>query len=230
MNARRILPLVCVALTCAASAAPRVAAPARVVLADHGRAVAAIVIPPGGTPADHRAAEILRDTIATINGARLTITEGEPSPRPSTAQVIIGVRHASLPPALREEAARLKPDGYLVATEGNRLYIASGGHKGSVYGVVHLLETQFGCRHFSPTVALMPPRASVVVSALHDIDNPVNEFRVVNGDFSRDADYRDCSGWTRQTNCSGAGTTSTRSTSFCRPMTTSRRTPSTSPW
>jgi hypothetical protein len=67
----------------------------------------------------------------------------------------------------------------------------SGGHKGSVYGAVHLLEKYFGCRVFSPTVRVFPPRDTLALPQLSDRDGPVNRFRVVNGEFSRDADYRD---------------------------------------
>ena len=44
---------------------------------------------------------------------------------------------------------------------------------------------------FSPTVRVFPPRDTVALPQVSDRDGPVNRFRVVNGEFSRDADYRD---------------------------------------
>ncbi|MGE5358405.1 MAG: DUF4838 domain-containing protein [Bacteroidales bacterium] len=178
-------------IICGASATTRSAPAGRFVLAEKGRAVATIVLPAPPTPADRRAAEILRDTVVRMNGAQLPIVERDQPASASAAEVLIGMPRQSLPAALRTEAATLRADGFLVATAGSKLYVVSGGHKGSIYGVVDLLEKQFGCRKFSPTVDVVPPRASVSLPAVHLLDNPANQLRIVNGDFSRDADYRD---------------------------------------
>jgi hypothetical protein len=44
---------------------------------------------------------------------------------------------------------------------------------------------------YSPTVEVFPKHDTLAIGTFTDIDNPVNQFRVVNGDFSRDANYMD---------------------------------------
>ena len=84
----------------------------------------------------------------------------------------------------------MQPGGFLDVVSTRAVYIVSGGGKGSIYGVVHLLEKYFGCRKYSPTADFFPPRALALRRAF-DVDNPVNDFRFVNGDFIHDPDYRD---------------------------------------
>jgi hypothetical protein len=172
-----------------AGASAREAASAGVVLASGGRPVATIAVPAGARPADRRAAEILRDAVRAMSGATLPIAE---KARPGRdREVAIGFAGKDLPGAVKNSAAGLGDDGFLVATAGGSLYIVSGGDKGAIYGVVHLLETYLGCRVFSPTVRVFPARDTLVLPRISDRDAPANRFRVVNGEFSRDADYRD---------------------------------------
>ena len=159
------------------------------ILVNKGKAKAAIVIPATGSPADRRAAEILQSSVRKMSGVSLPIFEKR---RPgSHAEIAIGFAGDKLPKAVSSSATSLKEDGFLVASSGRNVYILSGGHKGSVYGVVHLLEKYFGCRKFSPTVEVFPMRNTLTLDPVHDTENPVNDFRVINGEFSRDLDYRD---------------------------------------
>jgi hypothetical protein len=67
----------------------------------------------------------------------------------------------------------------------------SGGGRGAVYGVIHLLEKYYGCRKYSPSVDVFPRRTDLVLGCIFDADNPVNEVRIVHGEFALDPDYRD---------------------------------------
>ena len=160
-------------------------------LVENGQSVFAIVIPAGADEIDRRAASILQDAFFKMSGARLSIEEKTKPGRMN--EILIGFPKAQLPRSFRSSLSKLKPDGFLV-TLGRNLYIASGGGKGSIYGVVHLLEIFFGCRRYSPTAEVFPKRDKLVLPPLFDAENPVNEFRTVNGEFSKDPDYRD---WNR---------------------------------
>ena len=164
------------------------AAPA-FVLVSRGVPSATIIVPPGAGPAERRAAEILQSTVRAMSGATLPLVE---KARPGKErEIVIGFGAAALPRAVAAVAAGLGEDAFVVATAGRNLYVVSGGHKGSVYGVVHLLEKYFACRVFSPTVRVFPRLDTLALPQFSDRDGPVNRFRVVNGEFSRDADYRD---------------------------------------
>ena len=135
-----------------AAALPAPAKPYRFVLVDKGKPAATIVVPRGGDPASRRAAELLQDGVRQMSGAVLPILEKDRPGR--TPEVVIGFRDDEVPAALL--GALLTDDGFLVATSGQSLFIRSGGHKGSIYGVVHLLERYLGCRRYSPTAAVFP--------------------------------------------------------------------------
>ncbi len=159
------------------------------VFVDHGRAAAAIVIPADGGSVELRAAEILQSSIRKMSGVTLPIRAAEaPGPGPVAA---IGFDGDDLPPALASLRSTVRTDGFLIGTTTGSLFIISGGGKGAVYGVVHLLEKHFGCRMFSPTAEVFPHREDLAIGCLLERENPANEVRIVNGDFARDPDYRD---------------------------------------
>jgi hypothetical protein len=206
-----LLPFLLVAVI--ASAAPQ-AKPPRVVLVNNGAPACTIVVPSPASAIDRRAAEILQSSVRKMTGAVLPIAEMR-GPRPLTGEtpvpldrpingvsrgtgvppvgtsIRIGFPREALPTSLASAAKGLRDDGFLVATSGRDLYIVSGGHKGAIYGVVHLLEKHFGCRTFSPTVEVFPGRDTLRLGAVLETDNPVNEFRVINGEFGRDPDHQD---------------------------------------
>ena len=161
--------------------------PDGITLVDGGRPAAAIAIPRGGDPFNRRAAEILQDGIRRMSGGLLPILEKD-TPAPS-GEVAIGFPADAVPAEV--PAPPRRGDGFVVATSGGSLYVRSEWHKGAIYGVVHLLEQHFGCRRFAPGVALFPQRRTIALGAVRDLDHPANQIRIVNGDFSKDADLRD---------------------------------------
>ncbi len=168
----------------AQSSAPRT-------LVENGQSVFTIVISAGAGEIEHRAAAILQDAFFKMTGVRLSIEEKNKPGR--TDEILIGFPKTQWPRFWLSSLSKLKADGFLVAL-GRNVYIASGGGKGSIYGVVHLLEKYFGCRRYSPTVEVFPKRDKLILPPLFDLINTANEFRVVNGEFARDPDYRD---WNR---------------------------------
>ena len=159
------------------------------VFVDHGRPAAAIEIPEGAGDAERRAAEILRSSVLKMSGADLPIrTAAEPG---LPGVVAIGFPRKDLPPVLVSSLPSLRHDGFAIATSTGNLYIAGGGGKGVVYGVVHLLEKYFGCRRYSPSVEVFPRQNDLALGCTFEVDNPVNEVRIVNGEFALDPDYRD---------------------------------------
>jgi len=159
------------------------------VFVDHGRPAAAIEIPEGAGDVDRRAAEILRSSVLKMSGVDLPIrAAGEPG-RPGV--VAIGFPQKDLPPVLVSSLPSLRHDGFAIATSTGNLYIAGGGGKGVIYGVVHILEKYFGCRRYSPSAEVFPQRNDLALGCTFEVDNPANEVRIVYGEFALDPDYRD---------------------------------------
>jgi hypothetical protein len=159
------------------------------VFVDHGRPAATIVIPEAAGAVERRAAEILQSSIRKMSGVTLPVmAAGAPGPGHAAA---IGFDGDDLPPALASLRSSVRTDGFLVGTTTGNLYVISGGGKGAVYGVVHLLEKHFGCRMYGPAAGVFPHRDDLALGCLLERENPANEVRIVNGDFARDPDYRD---------------------------------------
>src|SRR5512136_2582082 len=205
MSARRPLPLAAALLVSALLLAPACAVrqgcgssprPVQVnmcgrafVFVDHGRPAARIEIPPDADESARRAAEILRTSVLKMSGVDLPVRETAAPDRPGAA--VIGFPGTDLPPLVESSLPTLREDGFILATSTGNLYITGGGGKGLVYGVVHLLEKYLGCRKFSPTAEVFPKTDDIVLGCLFDSQNPGNEVRIVNGDFSQDADWLD---------------------------------------
>ena len=173
------------------------------VFVDRGRPAASIAIPEGAGETERRAAEILRTSILKMSGVDLPVREADEPGRPGVAA--IGFPAEDLPPTAASSLPSLRPDGFLIATSTGNLYISGGGARGVIYGVVHLLEKYFGCRRYSPTAEVFPPRDDLAVGCLFEVDTPVNEVRIVNGDFALDPDYRDWMRLHTQADLYGAG-------------------------
>jgi hypothetical protein len=159
------------------------------VFVDKGRPAAVIEIPDGAGETERRAAEILQSSVQKITGVALPVMAVAEPGRENVAAV--GFEKEHLPRDLASQVSSLRPDGFLVATSSRNLYVVSGGGRGAVYGVVHLLEKYFGCRKYSLTAEVFPGRNDLVLGCTFDLDNPVNEVRIVHGEFALDPDYRD---------------------------------------
>jgi len=159
------------------------------VLVDHGRPAARIEIPEGAGDIERRAAEVLRSSVLKMSGVDLPVLAVREPGKPGVAA--IGFPRKDLPPVVGSSLPSLQPDGFLVATATGNLYIAGGGGRSVIYGVVHLLEKYFGCRRYSPAAEVFPRQDDLALGCLFELENPVNAVRVVNGEFALDPDYRD---------------------------------------
>ena len=159
------------------------------VFVDRGRPAATILIPETAGEPERRAAEILRTSILKMSGVDLAVRASARPGGPAVAA--IGFAPENLPPAVAPSLRSMRPDGFVITTSTGNLYVCGGGGRGVVYGVVHLLEKYFGCRRYSPTAEVFPQRDDLYVGCLLEVDNPVNDVRIVNGEFALDPDYRD---------------------------------------
>jgi hypothetical protein len=159
------------------------------VFVDRGRPAARIEIPEGAGEIERRAADILRTSILKMSGVDLPVHEAREPGKPGIAA--IGFPARDLPPIAASSLDALRRDGFLITVSTGNLYIESGGGRGLIYGVVHLLEKYFGCRRYSPAAEVFPRGDDLAVGCLFEADSPVNEVRLVNGEFAQDPDYRD---------------------------------------
>ena len=147
---------------------------AQVTLVKKGIAQSRIIV--ADTPADRQAGELLNFFTEKITGARLPLTVADASFSHRKGDVLIGnAQH--LPASLETRTGELTEDGFLLSTEGDVLRIVSGGDKGSIYGVVNLLEQYCGVDYWGENEYACPTDETLTVPALTVLENPAFRYR-----------------------------------------------------
>lgn len=147
-------------------------------LAGNGKSAYEIRIPANPAAQEERAAWFMQSYVRKMSGAEIPVIKGLDS-LPDHSVVI------------RESGSISNADGFSVTTTGKRLTILGGNHKGCIYGVIDLLEKQFGCRMYAPGFEVVPKKSTLKLPALNVSDQPVNVYRNVFGWLTDDKDYQD---------------------------------------
>ncbi len=149
---------------CLALLAPA-AVRAQVTLVRKGAAQGRILAPAGA--AEQQAAELLRDFVRRISGADLPVVAADARPRRGDI-LLEGVVPT---PGLAE-------DGFRLRESDGRLYLRSGGDKGSIYGVVTLLEEYLGVHYWASNEYSLTPSSEITLPAGIDrTENPAFRHR-----------------------------------------------------
>lgn len=158
-------------------------------LADHGMSRYRIVIPLQATPQEIRAAGIFQDYFCRMTNVKLPVVGDSSAPLP--CEVRIGRTRSIESNAGDTVLKSLQNDGFRIRTEGQALCIYGGAGKGVIYGVVSLLEDQWGCRKLSPDAEEVPLHPLLSLDPLDIKEVPPAGIRIVNGSLPYDEDYRD---------------------------------------
>lgn len=85
----------------------------------------------------------------------------------------------------------LNEDGYVIRTQGNKLFIAGGEEMGTLYGVYSFLEDYMGCRKYSPEVEFIPQQETIILDPIDIRQEPAFQYRELHMPLSRkDPHYR----------------------------------------
>jgi len=148
-------------------------------LVNNGRSAYVIIITDPDNANHTRAGGLLREYIGKMSGADLEIIVSQDT-KPEKSIII-------------KTDGSLDPDGYSIITEDDKLILSGGADKGSIYGVVRLLE-YYGCRKYSPDFEIIPDLKKLPLPEGIMQDQPANSYRIVNGRFCMDQDYQDWQG------------------------------------
>ncbi|WP_185096829.1 DUF4838 domain-containing protein [Chitinophaga barathri] len=158
-----------------------------IVLVENGKARHQIVLPAEATPAEKRAAGILRDHLTKMSGATFRQVS-ENAYREGDAAIFIG--NTGHTEKFGEE--KIKGEGFLIATDDKHLYIRGGSGKGVVYGVYTLLEQYFGCRKYAAGPACTPSKKTIGIRPLiTDQQEPQFVYRETYYPAPLDAEYQE---------------------------------------
>lgn len=136
-------------------------ASAQLTLVKDGKAVSRIVLSEK-SEINRQAADLLQEFVQRISGASLPIVEG----KAKSGDVVIGGKSA--------EAGE---DGFTLCTEQNQLKITSGGDKGSIYGVVTLLEKYMGVSYYAYQAYTLTPSKTITLPEIHLSETPAFRYR-----------------------------------------------------
>ena len=157
--------------------ATAVQARAALTLAEEGQSAYRIVTPAAAIPAERYAAQELQAYLEKITGARLPIvTDAEPA---VSREIVLGdnARLRQVEPAI--DFKGLGQDGFTLRAVGERLLIAGGRPRGTLYGVYALLEDKLGVRWFAPDVEVTPRTNRLELPSLNETQVPALEYREV---------------------------------------------------
>lgn len=163
-------------------------APARLLLADSGKALAPILVHKSATPAEFHAAQELARFLQEITGAPFPVTaiDAAPTGQGPTIRVGPGAAAGLVTP---EEIARLGPEGTLIRTRGDTLVLAGGPPRGTLYAVYSFLDNPLGCRWFTPDVSRIPKQSRLELSPLDRTFVPRLEQRALDYPHARNPDW-----------------------------------------
>ena len=147
-------------------------------LVNGGKSDYQIRIPDNPTAQEERAAWFLQSYVKKISGAEIPVVKGLDG-LPERVVVI------------KTDGGVINKDGFSLNTDGNRLTILGGTHKGCIYGVIDILERQLGCRMYTPGFEVVPKHKTIRIPALSVSDQPVNVYRNVFSRFTEDPDFQD---------------------------------------
>ncbi|MHC4404430.1 MAG: DUF4838 domain-containing protein [Planctomycetota bacterium] len=133
-----------------------------------------IVLSADASPSERWAAEELASHVRQMSGATLELVdEGESTPEKA---ILIGDGQALRSLGTRLDIDPLGPEGFVIRTVGQRLVIAGGRPRGTMYGVFTLLE-KLGCRWWYPGASTVPSVKTIRIAALDERQSPVLEYR-----------------------------------------------------
>ena len=177
---------------CLASASagllPPMADAATLTLAAKGATAYRIVVATNAIASERYAAQELQRYLQKITDAKFPIvTDAE---RVNSREILLGDNAHLRKLGLKIDCDQLGPESFILRTDHNRLVIAGGKPRGTLYGVYTLLEDKLGVRWFTPELESVPQTNRLVVGALNETTTPALEYREVFWtEVMRDADF-----------------------------------------
>jgi hypothetical protein len=148
---------------------------ARILLASNGTPRVVVVVDPAAEPPVQTAASELQSALGAMTGApfaQVRLSDGVPE-----RAILVGPGTAARALFPDVPFDRLGPEEFVLVTRGDRLLIAGGAPRGTLYGVVRFLQTQCGVRWWTPWAARIPRRPVLSVPRMRHRDAPAFVWR-----------------------------------------------------
>ncbi len=133
-------------------------------LAKDGATAYVIVRGAHASETECKAAEELKKYLGQITGAAFPLAADD---APLLAREIV-VGKTNRGGITAEEEKELGEDGFVIRTEGERLYLIGGSVNGTLYAVYGFLEDYLGCRFYTGTFEKIPAHPTVFLSPIEE--------------------------------------------------------------
>ena len=162
---RRLLPLLLLI--------PPAVVPSQVLLSREGKPLVRIVVLPGASPPVRRAAGELARFLGQVTGGRFQVLPRAEGDGPFLLVGPGAARQAD--PAFTTNG--LGEEGIVIRTIGNKIVLAGGEPRGTLYAVYTFLEDYVGCRWWTSKASTIPAKPTLRVPFLDVRYTPVFEYR-----------------------------------------------------
>ena len=134
------------------------------------------------------AAQTLQSHLAQICGVTMPIVTDEEAPQDK--EIIVGKTNREDGGGYTVDRAALGDEGLIVKTVGQKLVIAGGEKRGTLYGVYTFLEEVLGCHWYTSTLIEIPHMDDLKIPVAIDIkEKPYFEYRETDWISPRDRTY-----------------------------------------
>lgn len=109
------------------------------------------------------ASKEMQSYIEKISGAKLSIVT-ESNYKSTQKAIIIGETEIEND-VVNIDRKNIKKDGFLIYSNGDKLFISGAESRGTLYGVYTFLEEYLGVRWFTPTLEVVPENIDIIIDA-----------------------------------------------------------------
>ncbi len=151
--------------------------PAGMTLAGSGTAHCVILRQAGATASEQTAAKELAEHLRLITGAQFAVEDATDISAVPKNAIIIGPGAAARTLFPDVALDKLGPEEFVMRTQGQRLLLAGGRPRGTLYAVDRFLQEQCGVRWWTPWATNVPQRATLRIPNLNARYQPPFEYR-----------------------------------------------------
>jgi hypothetical protein len=156
------------------------------IIARNGVARTVIVVDPSATAVEMYAARQLASSLQQITGASFEIRTNTQSPAHA---IIVGDCAAAAASFSEAPSAQLGEEEFLIRTDGNRILLAGGRPRGTLYAVSRFLQDACGVRWWTPWASSIPHKPSLRTGPMSVRAKPAFEYRDPYWRCAFDADW-----------------------------------------
>lgn len=144
-------------------------------IVSNGKSDFVIALANDAIPAERTAAQELQNHLKQISGATLPI-KSEVDVREGDSQIMVGAGTRAQKLAAQPNIMATGSDSFVVLSKDNRVILAGGRPRGTLYAVQEFLE-RLGCRFWAPSESTIPQRSTVRIPALNVTSIPPFRYR-----------------------------------------------------